>query len=56
MTQRMTGKPEITQDHRLIIWELQIDEHEHLLLINAYGVVTDNNKVDPTKLGEKDKL
>ena len=52
----MIGKPEITQDGKLIICEFQIDKHEHLLLINAYGVVTDNNKVDPTKLSEKEKL
>ena len=39
LTQKMIGKPEIIKDGRLIICEFQIDKHEHLLLINAYGVV-----------------
>ena len=56
LAQRMIEKPEIKHDSRLVICEFQIDEHEHLLLTNAYGVVTDNSKADSTKLSEKNKL
>ena len=52
----MIGKPDIKHDGRLIICVFHIDEHEHLLLINAYGVVTDNSKATSNKLSKKNKL
>ena len=49
----MTGKPILEYDGRLLIFEFHINEHEHLLLINAYGVVTDSSKVNPNNISKK---
>ena len=53
LAHRMTGKPTLEYDGKIVIFEFHINEHEHILLINTYNVFTDSGKVNPNNISKK---